>query len=461
MPSNWETLFLSDVTEWSGLFGQTAEAEAHQAQIEGRYADWLRETFPPSWQLADHIVRIAEHLDAYFRRDIDRLQINMPPRHGKTETVTVRIPGYVLRQVSSANVLITGYNERFARRLSRKARTVAAESGIVVARDKSATDEWSVAGGGVVMARGVGSPPTGVGFRDIVIDDPVRKREDAESATFREKVRDWYADDLMTRLEPGGGVILVMTRWHEDDLGQNVLETDPGAWHVLKLPAIDDAGAALWPERWPVDVLNRTKRVMVRKDGERSWEALYQQNPTPREGSLFKVTRLGFVDNVPDSLKSAVAFDIAATEGAGDWTACAQVWTDGERFYVDVRRVQAGPSGMMAFIQSQARARAGAMPVIVPQDPGAAGKALAQQLTQALAGLPVRRVAPTGSKETRATPFAAQVEAGNVVLVNGPDTKDFVEEMRQFPGGKHDDMVDAVSDAFNALTSAPSAFAFA
>src|SRR5690606_9175583 len=230
-----------------------------------------------------------EHLEAVERGEIDRLAIHMAPRHGKSETVTIRFPlRWIIRRPAD-NVLVTGYNERFARKFSRRIRNMARERALV-AQDKSATDEWATTRGGLVMARGVGNPPTGTGFNLIVIDDPIRRREDAESEAYRDKTWDWYTDDLYNRLEPGAPIILVMTRWHEADIGAQAVAAEPGRWTVLKLPAISEKGEALWPQRFNLEALHRIREVMRQNEGLRSWEALYQQNPTPREGSIFKVS---------------------------------------------------------------------------------------------------------------------------------------------------------------------------
>ena len=186
------------------------------AQTAVCYLDYLRDTLPNGWSYtARHLIAIASHLDAVERGEIDRLAIHMPPRHGKTETVTVRYGAYCIERDPFANVLVTGYNERIARRFSRKSRQVVS-SRTKLSKDNAAQDEWSMPEGGTFMARGVGSPPTGVGFKRIIIDDPIRSREDAESALYRDKAWDWYTDDLYTRLEPKGALIIVSTRCHAD-----------------------------------------------------------------------------------------------------------------------------------------------------------------------------------------------------------------------------------------------------
>lgn len=426
------------------------------------YLSWLRNSIPPTWTVdAEHFRLIAEHLDAVTRGDIDRLAIHMPPRHGKTETTTVRYPLYRLEQDREMNVLVTGYNERFARKLGRKTRNLAAQRGLV-APDKSAADEWALREGGLFMARGVGSPPTGTGFGLIMVDDPIRRREDAESEVYREKVWDWYTDDLYTRLEPGGAIVLVMTLWHEDDVGARAVASEPGRWTVLRLPAISDEGRALWPERYNVEALERIRGVLVQNEGERSWQALYQQNPTPREGSFFKVGKLHYLDadEVPPLVEEVRAWDLGATENAGDPSAGVRMGkTSDNRFIIrDVRRGQWATDRRNDEIKQTAEADGKSIRIRGPQDPGAAGVEAALAFSRLLAGYTVKTERVSGDKQLRADPFSAQVNAGNVWLVRGPWNTAFVDELRAFPAGKNDDQVDAAADAFNEL-NAPTSWA--
>ena len=416
------------------------------------YLDWYRGTIPATWQIPDHVRLIADHLDAVESGQIDRLLITMPPRHGKSETATVRYPLYCLEQRPTDNVLVTGYNERFARKFGRRTRNMANERGLV-APDKAASDEWATTSGGLYMARGVGSPPTGTGFSRIIIDDPIRRREDADSEAYRENVWDWYSDDLYTRLEPGGAMVIVMTLWHHDDIGARAVASEPGKWTVLKLPAISDEGKALWPERFSVEALRRIQSVTA------GFEALYQCNPTPKEGSLFQVSRIRFVDHAPAGLRKARGWDFAATEGAGDYTASVLIEGPDEDgiYYETPVRFQCEPSERNRRVRQAAELDGPSVRIRIPQDPGAAGKEVAAQMIRLLAGFPIKALPVTGDKALRAEPHASQVNAGNVRIVTGGTDKGreagkaYLEELRQFPVGRHDDMVDASTDAYNEL----------
>jgi predicted phage terminase large subunit-like protein len=432
------------------LFGAGKTATAEQ---DPNYLEWYRQTIPLSWTVPEHVRLIAEHLDAVNRGEIDRLAIHMPPRHGKSETVTVRAPLYDLERAPESNVLVTGYNERFARKFGRKTRNLAVERGLVSA-DKTASDEWATKRGGLYMARGVGSPPTGTGFARIYIDDPIRRREDADSEIYREKTWDWYTDDLYTRLEPGGAIILTMTLWHEDDLGARAVASEPGKWTVLKLPAISDVGEALWPERFSAKDLNRIREAIKRRDGERSWEALYQQNPSAREGSFFKVDRFRFIDRSDfKAVRRVRSWDVASSQDKGDFTAGVLMGVDVEgRYCVEhVRRGQWATDERRNVIRQTAEMDGPEVIITGPEDPGAAGKDAGLDFTRRLAGFNVKLRRPDQKKELRADAYSAQVNAGNVFLARGDWTADYVEECRTFPSGKNDDQIDGSSDAFNEL----------
>ncbi len=374
----------------------------------------------------------------------------------------MRFPVYLLETDPTTRCLITGYNQSLARKFSRKARNLA-EPRIPLAEDKASADEWETVAGGGVVAQGVGTPPTGFGFDYIFIDDPIKKHEEAESADYRDKMWDFYTDDLYTRLEPGGKIIMAPTRWHHDDLAARAIASEPNRWTILRLPALaenDDplgreSGQALWPARFNEAALLHTKEVQTKRDGAYAWESLYQQNPTPREGSFFKVAQLKIVSTLPAKLRVCRAYDLAATAGGGDFTVGVKIAGPDENglyYIVQVRRGQWDSDERDKEMNLVAQLDGYRCRIRLPQDPGQAGKDQAKRLIKMLAGFNVRSEPVTGSKEVRAGGLAAQINAGNVRLLAGDWNTDFIEELRTFPLGKNDDQVDAAADAFNELT---------
>ena len=400
---------------------------------------------------------MQERLDAVTRGECKRLMLFLPPRHGKSEMTTVRYPVWRLVQDPTLRVIVGAYNATLASKFSRKARRVG-EQVLDLAKDRTAVDDWETSQGGGIRAVGVGGGVTGMGADLIIIDDPVKSREEANSEVYREKCWSWYTDDLYTRLEPNGAIILIMTRWHEDDLAGRILASEKGKdWEVIRLPAIAEAddplgreeGQALCPQRFDVEALMDIKGTM---DGY-SFEALYQQNPTAKEGAFFKVHRFEYVDVAPVGLRQCRAWDMASTASGGDFTAGVKIGVDKEGvFYVlDVVRGQWSTDERNSIIRHTAEQDGVGCYVRVPQDPGAAGVDASMMFVRLLSGFSVERVKPTGDKETRADPFSAQVNAGNVRIVRGAWNRAYTEELRAFPAGNKDDQVDASADAFGKL----------
>lgn len=424
------------------------------------FLEFYRRTIPRKWSAdAPHLALIARELHMIRDGLSDRWAIHMPPRHAKTETITVRGAAWLFLQNQEDNILLTAATDRLARRFSKKVRQLVS-AWIGVKLDKAADDEWTLPAGGTCIARGVGAPPVGIGFRYIFVDDPIRSRETAESKTYRDKAWDWYTDDLYTRLEPGGAMILNGTRWHHEDVFSQAVATEPEKFRVTILRAIAEeedeigrqVGEALWPDRYNVEALERIKRVLVKKEGEYSWQALYQQRPSPAEGDIFKPTMIQIVDVVPAGLVGVRAWDLAATKNGGDWTVGARVAIDtiGVVWILDIRRDRVSSDERDALMLQTAKLDDKAVPIHVPQDPGQAGKSQVLALTRLLMGFTIKSAPVTGSKEVRASPLASQVNVGNVRMVKADWNTDLVEELRTFPNGKTDDIVDAIADAFNA-----------
>lgn len=427
------------------------------------YLQYMIDTLPIGWSVdAKHIKLICKHLDMVEKGEIKRLMINMPPRHGKTETITVRFGAYFLERNPTENVLVTGYNERIARRFSRKSRQIVKERR-PLSEDSTAQDEWTLPEGGTFLARGVGSPPTGVGFKLILIDDPIKSREDAESMIMRDKAWDWYSDDLFTRLEPGGAIIMVCTRWHEDDVAARALASEPDQWTVLSLPAVcdseDDAigrkiGDPLWKERYNKADLNKIKKVMIAQNGDYGWNALYQQQPIPRTGAYFSPEKIKVEPFRPKIVRQVRAWDLASTANAGDYTVGILLGKDIDNriWILDMIRGQYDAGTRDRIIRQTAELDGTDTRIRMPQDPGQAGKSQKLHLVQLLQGFPVIFLPVSGSKQLRADPVGSQIAAENVTMLRAEWNRYLLDELRSFPLGKNDDIVDALADAYSEVS---------
>ena len=229
-------------------------------------------------------------------------------------------------------------------------RRIANEHKLALSKDRKAVDDWETSKGGGLRAVGVGAGITGFGGSLVIIDDPVKGRADAESQTMRDKTHEWFTDDIYTRLTPGGQVIVIQTRWHDDDLSGRLIKQMGGAegekWEILKLPAFctnrtEDplhrlVGNALWARRYPQYRLKSIRRAI----GHYAFESLYQQSPTLKDGDLFKRDWFKeIVDEAPAGLTWVRGYDLAISkETSADYTATFRVGKSRDgKFYIDDR----------------------------------------------------------------------------------------------------------------------------
>lgn len=413
------------------------------------------------WLCPNHLAYIGRALDDVAEGRCKRLMIFVPPRHGKSEFVSRYFPAHFLRKHPHKKIILASYEASFAEHWGEQARDTWLLSGEVFGLSrrlkKSRGNWWSIFGDdGYMTTAGAGGPITGKGMDLGIIDDPIKNSEEAYSKTKREAIWQWYLSTFRTRLEPGGAIILMMTRWHHDDLAGRILKNESEKWRVIRLPALAEEndpigrapGEALWPERFPVEDLEPFRK------SDRWWNALYQQQPLTAEGNIVRRDWFKVIDAIPDGFRhKARAWDLAATASAkADFLCGTKIERVNDMFIItDVARSRINASEVIGRIKAVAQQDSPSVQVGVEQEPGASGKITVAHIAAELAGYRIIPLSPSGSKEYRALPFLDQARAGNVYLLRGPWNDNYLSEIESFPVGEKDDQVDTSAYAFNMI----------
>lgn len=372
--------------------------------------------------------------------------IFMPPRHGKSELASKRFPAWCLGRQPRRQIIAASYNSDLANDFGRNVRNIVNEPefgqvfpSVSLAPDSQAANRMNTNHGGTYVAAGVGTAVTGRGADIALIDDPFKDREEADSERRRDVVWDWYRSTLFTRLMPGGAVVLIQTRWHEDDLAGRLLEAEGDQWKVLDLPAINKAGEALWPEWYDLAALERIKATV----GPREWSALYQQQPQPDDGTFFQRAWFKEWDKLPE-VRYYGTSDYAVTDGGGDYTV-HRIWgvdSNGEIYRVDGWR---GRTTSDVWIEEKLNLIAKYKPMAWFGEGGVIQKAIEPMLRRRMLERKVfcrlEWLPSVQDKPTRARSFQAMAASGRVHFERGAD----LGEHLVFPAGKNDDDVDCSS----------------
>lgn len=423
-------------------------------------------TFKPNW----HQRVVCRALERVVLGRTRRLILNIPPRSGKTEMAVINFMAWSLGLFPDSEFIHSSYSKRLAtantyavRALMQHERYRAVFPWTALQDDSRAKDEFRTHQGGVVYATGAEGTITGYGagkMRDgfggaVVIDDP-HKAGEAASPVMRANVIDWFQTTMETRKNrPETPIIVVMQRLHEDDLSGFLLGGGNGeAWEHVCIPALDDEGGSFWPEQFPEADLKRREIA-----NPYVFAGQFMQAPAPKGGGMFPVDRFQIVDlpPAPQDVSARVRYwDKAGTADGGAFTAGVLMHRlkDGRFCVADVRRGQLGALDRERLIRSTAEADGPDVVVHVEQEPGSGGKESAEATVRQLAPFRAYADRPTGDKATRAEPYAAQVQAGNVLLVRAPWNRAFMDEHELFPNGKFKDQVDASAAAFVKLASA-------
>jgi len=455
-------------------------------EMEKRACKSLSEFTKRSWKHFDpqpyvhgwHMDALAEHLEACASGEITRLLINVPPGTSKSTATNVIFPSWLWGPYGwpEARFIGASYEQGLAIRDSRRNRQLIESEWfqerwpLALATDQSEKKNFENTKQGFRQASAVKSM-TGKRGDFVVWDDPLNP-EQANSEVERDTANRVFAETLPSRLiDPQKSVIIIiMQRLHENDVSGYILSRDLGYEHLClpmefepKRKCSTSIGFTdprstenelLFPERFPAEVVERDKKVM----GSFAVAGQFQQRPVPREGGMFKHSWFNIVKAVPIGTKFLRGWDLAAsTKSNSPYTAGVKIGKTPEgRFVIaDAKRERLDAGGVRRLIRNTAAQDGVSCLISVPQDPGQAGKAQAQDIVRDLAGFTARYSPESGDKATRADPLAAQAEAGNVDLLEGEWNMTFLDEICAFPNGKYMDQVDAASRAFNELASAP------
>lgn len=459
----------------------------------------------PQFELAPFQQELVDALDQLEKGTLGarRLLITMPPRHGKSWLASTLFPVYYLARKPNRNVLATSYNQDLAKTFGRQTRDHAREpivgqafSDFVLSEESRAVDDWRTTMGGTYYATGIGGSTTGRAATLLLVDDPIKAREEADSATQRNKTWSYYVSALTTRKQPepdgtSAIEIVILTRWHPDDVAGRLMETDDwreGAWHHINFPAIrksetsvkksvaslptddprfipagelskvspkkrhyfEETEEALWPERFPVEELKKRERL-----DPREFASLYQQSPFIAGGNLIKEQWWQYDDDKVECNQLIVAADTAfkKTEQA-DYSVLMVMGLDrnGDIHILDVIRNKYDfPELKRVCTQVNSRWRGHGLRGLYVEDK-ASGQSLIQELRNQ-SGVSVIPYKVTQDKVARLNAVTPLIEGGRVYV---PRTAhwldDFMLECQAFPNGTNDDQVDALSMGLDVLS---------
>ncbi len=434
----------------------------------------------PGYQTNWHHALIAKKIDEWLAGKCKNLMVLCPPRHGKSELVSRRLPAFILGRHPDAEIICASYADSLAKRMNRDVQRIidyplyrdifpdTQMSGRNVRADARGplrnSDIFEIVGNvGSYRGCGIGGGISGMGAHYGIIDDPIKDSAQAQSKTYRERAWDWYVSTFSSRIErmpdgTGGNKLLTLTPWHEDDLRGRILKTEGGEWEVVALPALlenenpDDprkAGDALWPEKKNKKELHEIRRVL----GSYWWSSLYQANPRPLDGNIVNMRwfqRFGTVPKFRDMIVQSWDTAQKASDLA-NYSVCTTWIIHGmKKYLVDVHR---GKYEYPALKRTALSLAEKWNPQAVLIEDKSSGSSLIQDIRSVVPVIPIH---PNTDKITRMATETPQIEAGTVYL---PETAgwlpEFEAEISGFPVSENDDQVDSVSQFLRWCRSRP------
>lgn len=408
----------------------------------------------------------------------DRLMVFLPPRHSKSQSISETAPSWFIGNNPDKRVILASYGASLAAKFGRRNRTKMEKFGESVFgirindRNSSVTD-WGIDGAnGGMLSVGVGGSITGEGADLLIVDDPIKNRQEADSIVYRERLWSEWEDTLSTRLQKGAKVILILTRWHEDDLAGRLLEREPEKWDVLSIPAVSESeddplgreiGEGLWIDHFGQEYYTDKEE----KTPARSWNSLWQQRPTSADGDIVRREWIKYYSTLPSLSKAdnfILSWDMAFDDASKDSSyVVGQAWAQfgADKYLVDQVRAQMDfPTTKQAFVtftqKHESKAREEGFRKSIPKlvEKKANGPAIISSLNSVISG--IIPISPQGSKEARFEAVSPEFKGGNVYIPESASwTYDYVDEIVSFPGSKHNDQVDTTSQSLEYLLQKP------
>jgi predicted phage terminase large subunit-like protein len=430
----------------------------------------MNDRYEAGWVHKDICQRLEQFSLDVAEGKSPRLMLFMPPRHGKSELASRSFPAWHLGHYPEHEFIACSYASDLATDFSRKVRNLIRSPEYKVlfpkttlAEDSQRNDRWETTENGGYIAAGVGGPITGRGAHIMVIDDPVKNREEADSEASRRTIKNWYTSTAYSRLAPGGGILIILTRWHDDDLAGwllDLMQKDQGdVWEVIQYPAealVDEryrrAGEALHEARYPISRLQQIKKAI----GDRDWWALYQQSPVAEDGDIF--TREMFprygVTELPafDEMNYYTAWDLAIGQREeNDESFGVTVGIDRNRrmWVVDIRYGRWDSEEIVdQILDTYSTWRSEVTGIERGHIEMAIGPYLEQEIARRkLSAIYILPLKPgRRDKVARARPIEALMKRNEVMFrASCNNTEYLIRQMMRFPNGAHDDGVDAMA----------------
>lgn len=416
------------------------------------------------WVPYQYLVMISHIVTTVIARGGGRIMISLPPRHGKSWFTSQWLPAWFLSLWPHKRVLLSTYEANFAATWGRRVRNIIKEKGhrvgISLAEDSAASNNWETTMGGGMVTAGVGGPITGKGADLGLIDDPHKNWQEAQSATIRTTIKEWFDSTFYTRLEPGGTIIILHTRWHEDDLiGYLMREKTSDGWFHIRITALAEdwngehdvlgrkPGEALCPQRYNEEALNRIRLNM----SPMMWNALFQQRPAPMEGTIFLRNHWKFYSAMPHCHFVVQSWDTASKKNQDSAYSVCQTWGVADRGAILIDqwrdRVEFPQLVKQAKIQYLKH-----RPNVVLIEDRDSGQALIQTLNQEASPMPIIAIYPDMDKVIRAQAISPWQEAERLSLPDPtkPETLwvgDFIDNCATFPNALYKDEIDSMSQA--------------